>query len=119
MAERTRSLLSRTAPSGRPTVVNCGKPKAASISTSTKRPSIPTNAPERMVASITSGASEYEGKKQGRGRRLKEIRKGKERGARSKELKEITQTAERNGKGLFLSFFLPIVPFPLFACLSL
>ena len=51
MAVRTRSRLSRTAESGRPTVVNAGKPGATSTSTRTSAASTPTSAAERTRAS--------------------------------------------------------------------
>src|SRR5215213_9582542 len=118
MAERTRSLLSRTAPSGRPTVVNCGKPNAASISTSTRRPSIPTNAPERMVASITSGASECGGKKQGtfsaedRGKRGNGRDKKGERGKRAKGERGNREKDSRSCYGRLVLFAFPLfIPF--------
>jgi len=53
-AARMRSVASRTAPSGRPTVVVCGRPVEMSTSTSTTSASMPRSAPERTRASITS-----------------------------------------------------------------
>src|SRR5262245_20324147 len=51
IAVRTRSRLSRTAESGRPTVVNAGKPLVTSTSTRTSTASIPTSAAESTRAS--------------------------------------------------------------------
>src|SRR5207253_5597833 len=48
-----RSVASRTAPSGRPTVVVCGRPVEMSTSTSTTSASMPRRAPERTRASMT------------------------------------------------------------------
>src|SRR2546422_2554461 len=47
-----RSVPSRTAPSGRPTVVVCGRPEDTSTSTSTTSASMPRRAPERTRASM-------------------------------------------------------------------
>ena len=52
-AARMRSTASRTAPSGSPTVVVCGRPEATSTSTSTTIASMPRRAPERTRASMT------------------------------------------------------------------
>src|SRR5438552_336637 len=54
-AARIRSLASRTAPSGSPTVVVCGRPEDTSTSTATRIASIPRSAPELTRASMPSG----------------------------------------------------------------
>ena len=51
IALRTRSLLSRTMASGRPTIANFGNPPVMWTSTCTGGASIPTLARLRMVAS--------------------------------------------------------------------
>ena len=56
-AERTRSLLSFTAPSGNPTVANWGSPWAISTSTSTWMASMPTSALEKTLANIRTPGS--------------------------------------------------------------
>ncbi len=53
-AAPTRSRLSFTAPAGRPTIVNCGSPVAASTSTVTSYALIPMTAAERTAASMTA-----------------------------------------------------------------
>jgi hypothetical protein len=57
MAALTRSLLSLTAASGRPTVVKADTPAAMSTSTSTKKPSTPRRAPLVTRANIGTGSS--------------------------------------------------------------
>ena len=53
IAVRTLSLASSTALSGRPTIVNVGKPfSATSTSTSIKNPSRPMVVPEKILANI-------------------------------------------------------------------
>ena len=52
IAARTRSRLSRTVESGRPTVVNEGNPDVTSTSTKTVAASIPCSDAERTLASM-------------------------------------------------------------------
>ncbi len=52
MADATRTLLSLTALSGKPTRAKKGRPSAMSTSTSTMTASTPISAPDRTVASI-------------------------------------------------------------------
>ena len=57
MAVRTRSRLSRTLASGRPTIVKTGRPNDTSTSTMTASASTPTTAALRRLASTPTGAA--------------------------------------------------------------
>ena len=57
IALRTRSRLSRTLASGRPTIVNSGRPKLTSASTRTSSADTPTSAAVKVKASTRSGVA--------------------------------------------------------------